>query len=193
MLNEELARTSQSFDTLRPTVRTRESAFGNIVTDALREAAQTDIAIINGGAIRGEKEYTSDAVITRRDIAEELPFRSRIMVVELTGAQLLLGLENGLSQVEGAKGRFLQMSGLEMVFDGSKPIGSRLLSATVDGRAVEPNQKYTVAMSDYLANGGDGFAMFNNAKRLGFSQQVTPLISDIVISYFRKKQTFLKK
>lgn len=189
LLNEELATTSQSFDTLRPTVRTRESAFGNIVTDALREAAQTDIAIINGGAIRGEKEYTSDAVITRRDIAEELPFRSRIMVVELTGAQLLLGLENGLSQVEGAKGRFLQMSGLEMVFDGSKPIGSRLLSATVDGRAVEPNQKYTVAMSDYLANGGDGFAMFNNAKRLGFSQQVTPLISDIVISYFRKKQT----
>ncbi len=189
LLNEELATTSQSFDTLRPSVRTQESAFGNLVTDALREAAQTDIAIINGGAIRGEKQYQSDAVITRRDIAEELPFRSRIMVVEVTGTQLLLALENGLSQIEGVKGRFLQMSGVEVVFDGSKPIGSRLLSATVAGKRVKPDEKYTVAMSDYLAKGGDGFAMFSNAKRLGFSQQVTPLISDIVISYFRKKQS----
>ena len=104
LLGEKVGTLATSMDTTRPVVRAQESAFGNLLTDAMRIFSGADIALINGGVIRGETQYQPNSRLTRRDIAIELPFRSRLQVLEVTGTQLRQALENGVSQVGDAKG-----------------------------------------------------------------------------------------
>lgn len=80
-------------------------------------------------------------------------------------------LENGLSTCteEFPGGRFLQISGLNYIFDSSKPAGNRLVSVTLpDGKALDRNESYQVAVTDYMAGArsyaegnGDGYTMLN--------------------------------
>ncbi|WP_051275373.1 bifunctional metallophosphatase/5'-nucleotidase [Aestuariibacter salexigens] len=181
LLNEELAVLTTSMDTRRVIVRTRESGFGNFVADAIRKASQADISLINGGVIRGERIYQPDTVLTRRDIAVELPFRSRIAVIQVTGQQLLAALENGFSQIEQVKGRFPQISGMQVAYDPAQPAGKRVISVSVDGQRLQLDGIYKLATTDYLAGGGDGYVSLKQAQPTSYRKQSAPLISDIVI------------
>lgn len=188
LLGEPLVVSEVAFNTYRKTVRTQESVFGNIVADALKKLSNADIGLINGGAIRGNREYAKGYQLTRHDIAEELPFDSRIVVAKVTGAQLIQALENGLSQVELAKGRFPHISGLRVEYDSDKPAGQRILSVRLDGRAIVADKTYRMATSDYLLQGGDGYKMFNDAELIAFTGQSTPLVSDVVVSFLRNRE-----
>ena len=73
--------------------------------------------------------------------------------------------------------RFLQVSGIEYTVEASIPSavvlssdGSfeivdgqrRVGNATIDGKPIDSEQVYTLALSDYILNGGYGFTMFSN-------------------------------
>jgi 5'-nucleotidase len=76
-------------------------------------------------------------------------------------------LEHGVarSREDNEPGRFPQVSGLTFTFDANKLPGQRVLQASVNGKAVDPNATYTLATSDFLVSrGGDGYTMFKNAK-----------------------------
>ena len=45
-------------------------------------------------------------MLTRKDIIEELPFGNVVVLIELSGDDLLAALENGVSQIEDGAGRF---------------------------------------------------------------------------------------
>ena len=47
---------------------------GNVIADAMRADVGADVAITNGGGIRGNKVYPEGTTLTRRDIVAELPF-----------------------------------------------------------------------------------------------------------------------
>jgi 5'-nucleotidase / UDP-sugar diphosphatase len=66
--------TAVELDSRTATVRTREAAIGDLIADAMRWSAQTDVAVTNGGGIRSDKIYPPGTTITRRDILAELPF-----------------------------------------------------------------------------------------------------------------------
>ena len=110
-----------ALDSRKAMVRGEESAMGDLIADALRAQTGADVAITNGGGIRGDKVYPAGTVLTRRDVFTELPFGNKTTVTEITGADLLAGLENGFSQVEQGAGRFPQISGLTW----SPPISPR--------------------------------------------------------------------
>ena len=95
-----------AMDSRRNVVRGEESAMGNLIADAMRAQTGADIAIMNGGGIRADRTYDAGVQLTRRDILTELPFGNLTMVTELPGAQVLLALENGVSQFEKGAGRF---------------------------------------------------------------------------------------
>ena len=187
LLSEQVAHLTTEMDTTRDAVRTRESGFGNLVSDALKEASHTDVAIINGGAIRGERSYREGHLLTRKDITSELPFRNHIRVLRIAGADLKSALENGVSRIEGASGRFPHVSGMQFNVLLSAAPGNRVKDLTINGAAMEPDRIYSLATSDYLANGGDGYASLKRGTEVPFSQQVTPLIADIVISVLRRQ------
>lgn len=189
LLNEEITQLATPMVTTRTAVRTAENGFGNIVSDALREASHTDVALINGGAIRGERHYATGHVLTREDISAELPFRSHIRVLRIKGKDILAALENGISQIEDIAGRFPHVSGMRFTADLNQSAGKRIQHLEIDGEPVEAQKVYTLATSDFLAGGGDGYESLRNAEVVAFSQQVTPLIADIVISVIRRYPT----
>lgn len=182
LLNEKIGTLNTRLDTTRPTVRSRESAFANLLADALKKFAGADIAMINGGVIRGEKRYSRGYDMSRRDIALELPFRSHVNIIEVSGAQVLAALENGFSEISELRGRFPHVSGMHIEYDSSAPPGNRVISVEVNGSPLLANQILRLATSDYLASGGDGYTMFQGAKQIQTNTRTGPLISDILIN-----------
>lgn len=193
LLNQKIGFFGNETYTSRNLVRTKEMPFGNFIADALRQFAQSDIALINGGIIRGDKSYAKGSVISRRDIMTELPFRTHASRLSLTGNQLKQILEKSVSEVELSKGRFLQVSGLSFTYSLAKPAGNRIQTILVNGSKINPQQNYSVATSDYLANGGDGYDTFLKALKTQNNTQKPPLISDIVIRVIQKQKTIFPK
>lgn len=162
-LDETVGVAKAAFDTRRPGLTQAENAFGNLVVDAIRNRAGTDVAMINSGAIRGERVYRKGEAITRRDLRMELPYPSMIPVLEVTGATMLEALENGVAQYDDAKGRFPQISGLAFEFDPAAPVGSRVRAVTVAGAPLDTGRTYSLATNEFLAGGGDGYTMLGSA------------------------------
>ena len=155
-----------ALDTRRAAVRSGETAFGNLLADAMRAATRSDIALTNGGGIRGDTTYPAGTRITRKQVLTELPFGNKTVKLRLTGAQVREALENGVSQVERAAGRFPQVSGIAFAFDPRRPAGSRVTRVTVGGAALDPAKRYTLATADFLARGGDGYGVFRSGEVL---------------------------
>ncbi len=163
-LNVEIATTTTAIDSRRNMVRAGEATMGNLITDAMRGATGAQIAIMNGGGIRGDRTYDAGVKLTRRDILTELPFGNLTVLTELPGTQILLALENGVSQVEKGAGRFPQVSGLTFVVDPSAEAGARVSQVMVGGAALAADTVYTVAVNDYILGGGDGFAALGGGR-----------------------------
>ncbi|HYF06294.1 MAG TPA: bifunctional UDP-sugar hydrolase/5'-nucleotidase [Acetobacteraceae bacterium] len=165
-LGAPLATLRAPLDSRTSAVRTREAAIGNLVADALRAHFSADAALINGGGLRGNREYPAGHVFTRRDLLGEMPFGNTVMLLELTGAELLGVLEHGLAEVEHAAGRYPQVSGLAVLFNPDAPAGQRVQEVTVGGQPLDPARRYRLATTDYLFNGGDGYTMLRSGRVL---------------------------
>jgi 5'-nucleotidase/UDP-sugar diphosphatase len=173
-------------DSRRATVRTGEAAIGNLIADASRAAVGADIAITNGGGIRGNKEYAAGSKITRGDVLTELPFGNKNVKVEITGKAVQAALENGVSQVEKVAGRFPQVSGLSFIYDPSKPPGERIVSVSIAGAPLDPAKTYTLATNDYMLGGGDGYTALKDAKVILNARDAKLLANDVMV-YVRDK------
>lgn len=185
-LDQPLATLAAPLDTRQEVVRTAESSFGDFVADALRAALQADAALINGGGLRGNRLYAPGAALTRADILREMPFGNTVMLLELSGADLLAALEHGVSKVPALSGRFPQISGLSFSYDAKAPVGRRVLDARLGGVPVEPSWRYRLATTDYLADGGDGYTMLKNSRVL-IDRSAAPLLSTVVMDHAQRQ------
>ncbi|HLQ19621.1 MAG TPA: bifunctional UDP-sugar hydrolase/5'-nucleotidase [Tabrizicola sp.] len=187
-LNVEIGTVEAPLDSRRNVVRAEEATMGNLIADAMRDATGADIAIMNGGGIRGDTTYEAGRKLTRRDILTELPFGNVTVVTELPGSQVLLALENGVSQVEKGAGRFAQVSGLTFAFDASAPAGSRVSEVMVGGAPLEADKLYKVAVNDYIVGGGDGYAALGGG-RIITEGPTGQLVANDVMAYVEKLGT----
>jgi len=186
-LQEEIGRTATPLDARIDVVRARESALGNFFADAMRRWADADAALINGGGLRGNQVY-GPGTLTHKDIFEIMPFGNFAVKLRLSGADLLAALEHGVAAVEMLEGRFPQVSGVAFAFDPSRPAGSRIVEATINGRPIDPEATYTLATYDFLADGGSGYSMFVNAERV-IPARSGELVTTIVIEAIREAGT----
>ncbi len=177
-----------ALDSRRNVVRSQESAMGNLIADAMREATGADIAITNGGGIRADRTYDAGTDITRGDVLAELPFGNVTVVTEIPGSQVLAALENGFSQVETGGGRFPQVSGMEITYDPTAPAGSRVASVKIDGAELDPDTLYKVATNDYMLSGGDGYGALGGGKILVNAGNGNLMAND-VMAYIEAKGT----
>lgn len=165
-LGQPLGQTQTALNSQVEEVRTREASIGNLIADALRQGLHADVALINGGGIRGNRLYDAGTTLTRRDILREMPFGNVGVLLALSGADLLAALENGVSQVEGKAGRFPQVAGLHFVYNPDKPAGSRVVAVQVGGKPLELTATYRVATNDYMFKGGDGYSNLSKGTAL---------------------------
>lgn len=183
-----IATTAVELDSRNPVVRTQEAAIGNLIADAMRADTGAEIAITNGGGIRGGKIYPPGSALTRRDMMSELVFRNHIAVLEISGKAIKAGLENGFSILPRPAGRFPQVSGLKIVVDPSRPVGQRIVSIDVHGAPLDDTKTYKLATNDFMANGGDGYEAFDNVREL-LPGHDGPLMINEVIKYLEKIKT----
>ena len=133
-LGLQVGRLDGPLDTRREAVRGGENAFANVIADAVRKALDADVALINGGAIRGDRQYAAGTMLTRRDIFAELPYHDPVVLLDLSGKDLLDTLELAYDALEQQHGRFLHVSGARVVVDAAKPPGRRVAELSI-GRA----------------------------------------------------------
>ena len=157
----------------------RESNIGNMITDIMRHATGADIAAHNSGSIRYD---INKGKVTRGNILDVSPFKSKLATVELTGAQVVELLEYSYELAYG----IVQMSGVETIYDSKKPIGSRLIDVKINGQKIDLTKAYTVAATSFMATGGDGFSMLKD----GRNRKIEPvLINEMLIDYFENNKS----
>ena len=80
---------------------------------------------------------------------------------------------------------------MKVLYDSKEIAFKRILSISVNGKEIEDNKVYSVAVDNYLALGGDGYKMFKNARKLSYDNPSRRILSDIVADYFIKTQDIL--
>jgi 5'-nucleotidase len=195
-----------------PGVRTQEMPLGNLVADVLLDYAApalgADVALTNGGGIRATIEAGN---VTFGDALSVLPFGNTITVVEVTGAELVAALDNGLSWAYDAdanaprsSGSFPQVAGMTVTYCGETVSdiqagtlppaacetamleGGLVTSVSIDGTAIDLQADYRVASNNFLVNGGDFYSMFAEAcaREGGFCQDSFVLMLDELVREF---------
>jgi hypothetical protein len=116
-----------------------------------------------------------------RDFVSMLPFTDELVVLELSGLDILVALETGVSSWPAREGRFLQVSGVRFAFDPRLPPGARVLpgSVVVAGAPLEEGRRYRVATKAYLRSGKDGFESLRRA-RVVVDGETAPRLATLV-------------
>jgi 5'-nucleotidase len=177
---------------------------GNLVADALRLRYGTQLGYTNGGGIRAPlpSSYLPADMTLRRpaagfaagppfdivvgDVFAMLPFGNAVSTRTITGAQLWKMLEHSVEALPAANGWFGQISGFKFVFDSTRPAGSRVRSVTLDGGAaiLADTSRYTLATSDFIALGGDGYIML-----AGGDDVTREKMADVVLDHIKSLVT----
>src|SRR5690606_9055350 len=137
---------------------------GNLIADAQRAVAGADVAIMNNGGIRGTGFAAGP--VSYAQLFELQPFANGMVTVNVPGRVILQALEHAVSGDVPAA----HVAGLMAHYDPARAAGSRITRVVMaNGRPLDPDARYTVAMNDFMVTGGSGYTMFAGAEvtRLG--------------------------
>jgi 5'-nucleotidase len=148
-----------------PRLRASETNLGDLVADAVRDVARSEIALVNGGGVRGDRVH-QPGPLTRRTLIEIHPFGNVVCTLSVPGKVVVAALEHGVSRLPAAAGQFPQVSGLTFRVNPEAPTGSRVTDVRVQNAPIDLNRTYTLAVPDFLLAGGDGYTMFKGQKVL---------------------------
>ena len=139
-----------------------ENLLGYWIADSMRQRAATVLgapvrfAITNAGGVRANLRAGEIKV---GDVFEVMPFENEMVVIELTGAEVIGAVKEGLVRRGGEP-----CSGVKAVVSGVP--GAATLSVTwADGSPIDPQEMVKVATSDYLFNGGDAIPSLRKGRR----------------------------
>ena len=141
-------------------VSSRETSLGNLIADAVRQTGHTQIALIpadeidSNAQIPAGKVEIGTIVATLRYAADP---SDTVVILNLTGAQLLKVAERSVSRAPQPFDGFLQISGLQIRYNPSQTAGSRVSLVGVGGGEVDAGKTYRVAVSRPLAGGSLGY------------------------------------
>lgn len=164
-------------------VRNKETELGNLFADILAEHAQTDIAFLISGSIRGTE---LGELVTLGDFRSIFPYGTPVHKVTVTGAQIKQILNYTLS-AEKRQRAVLQMSrGLKVVYSESD---AAVKSLTLNGKPIENEATYTLCLQEYYYENADrklGIAKADLIER--GTAVVTTSSSDVLEEYLRNHQ-----
>ncbi len=127
-----------------------ESTMGNLVVDAMMEEVKADLAMSNYGGIRAEMK---SGAVTQRDVFKVMPFDNKIVVMKVNGAFI----KNLIEERVAGNSTGMLVAGLRVSVDKNLPDGERVTSLEIGGEPYDADKVYSLAISDYLAEGNSGF------------------------------------
>ncbi len=160
----------------RVPTNTGESPLGDIIADAQLAATSGEadgaavIAFTNPGGVRTDILRKEDGAVSYADLFASQPFRNQLVTLTLTGMQIKEMLEQ--QWLDPKRPRILQLSkGFSYAWDAAKPYGEHVIAErmALNGQRIDPAASYRVTVNNYLALGGDGFAVLKDggAPRFG--------------------------
>jgi len=153
----------------------RESPLGSLLADMLREHADADLAVFPAGGIRADLEAGPLQV---EEVLNVFPFTDTVATATLKGKEVMALLEKVVSLDYG----LAQVSGTKIVFDRTREVGDRVLSAEIAGQPFDDEKPYRIVTLSFTATGGEGYDMFG--PEIVVSEQ---RVSDVLIRSFREK------
>ncbi|MBZ9695129.1 MULTISPECIES: bifunctional metallophosphatase/5'-nucleotidase [unclassified Mesorhizobium] len=194
--NKEVAETTDVIDGSRESCRAKECAMGNLVSDAILDRVKgqgVEIVISNGGGLRASIDK---GTVTMGEVLTVLPFQNTLATFQISGKDLVAGLEGGLSQIEDGAGRFPQVAGLKYSFDKSvAPNAGRVKSVEVMENGawtpISPTKDYLVATNNYVRQGGDGYKVF--AEKAKNAYDYGPGLEQVVADYLGAHRPYTPK
>ena len=164
-----VGRIGGSFDRRGPV----DSSAGRLIADAQLAATRAPeqggarLALTNSGGIRADLPCrgTPPCTVTFGEVFTVQPFGNNLVVMTLTGAELkaLLERQQGPGRAEP---QFLQPSqGLQYRWLNNAAPGQRVQDLRLAGRAVRPDDEIRLAVSSFMADGGDGFGGFKAGRQ----------------------------
>jgi 2',3'-cyclic-nucleotide 2'-phosphodiesterase (5'-nucleotidase family) len=132
-----------------------ESSLGNFVADLTRTQTMAvygkpiDMGAITSGALRNPIDQ---GPVTVGDVFELMPFENEMMVLTLSGKTVQEMFDFAAAR------KILSLSNATYSVQNGKP-----LNIMIGGKPFDPTKTYTLAISDYLANGGDNMGFLKDA------------------------------
>jgi 5'-nucleotidase/UDP-sugar diphosphatase len=178
-LNKTVGRLSTPLNGERHEIRLRPTNFGLLLTTLMKDLTGADFAVLNSGAVRASID---SGPVTLGEIIQALPFANQIMTVQLSGEAVERLLAQSLSvQRHEDGGGFLQVAGIRYEAGSAGPT-----AITIAGEPLDGTRTYTVATTDFLFHGGDGYDLF---RRLGKNPKDTGLLLAQVLSDHIRKNS----
>lgn len=176
----------ETVDTAFSSVRTEENPIGNFICDLMKKEHSADIAFLNSGNIRADKVYEK-GFMKVGDWYDIVPFTVPIVKIECTGLMIKNACEVSVSKYPALEGRFLQTSNLFFKFDPSKEPGERVKieDVRIGDKQIDPEDTYTVATCNYVANGKDGYDCLIGSGII-VEEENAPLLKQIILQFFGK-------
>ncbi|MDB9233124.1 bifunctional metallophosphatase/5'-nucleotidase [Halorubrum ezzemoulense] len=125
-----------------------ECRVGNFVADAFRWIHDADVGLSNAGGLRQGDPWTGD--VTKADLISLIPFEEPVALASVTGAELSdVFREMAAPDVDFGEDDWWHghVSNARVVWDDDAEL---VLEATVGGEPIDPDARYTVAVSEYL-------------------------------------------
>lgn len=171
-----------------------ECIMGTLQAEAMLEAvldsddegwAYATVAITNPGGVRGS---LSAGQLTYSDLVMTTPFENTVDTMELEGRYIREALE---FSVRSSSPSVLQIAGMKVVFNMTRPANSRIVSLDILCRIcdvpryepIDDNAWYRIAVNNFLLLNGDNFAMIRDNGR---NHKVGVVDIDALTTYFEK-------
>jgi len=160
----------------------RSTAQVNLISDVVADEGsdligrRVDLAFMNKGGIRCAMPKGD---ITRGFVMQMLPFDNRVVVMEISGRDLIDAFDS-----MAARGGDGISSSARAVIDTAT---GKCSSITIDGEPIDPSATYTLATIDYLANGGDYMTPLTRGRIIATDPRVA---YDTTIDWFKSHRKF---
>lgn len=142
-----------------------------VVADAfLKYLPKADVAIQNAGGVRAP---LNDGTFTVADAYSILPFSNTVVTIDMTGAEIIKVLNEGLDYAQGisaSTGAFPYSAGLRYDVTLGAAEGSGIQNVDVrdengDWAPIVNSQTYSVATNSFTGQGKDGYITFGEVQQ----------------------------
>ncbi|WP_418280746.1 bifunctional metallophosphatase/5'-nucleotidase [Halorubrum sp. DTA98] len=142
-----------------------ECRVGNFVADAFRWAHDADVGLSNAGGLRQGDPW--EGAVTKADLISLIPFEEPVVLTSVTGGELLAVFrEMGAPEVDFGEDDWWHghVSNARVVWDDAE---AAIVEASVGGEPIDPDDRYTVATSEYLLHSDHEFPTLAERHRIG--------------------------
>lgn len=147
-LQQQLGIIEGQFEGERTAIRYRRTNLGMLLAQVMQQAAEADFAVISSGGIRAALPH---GPVSMRDLLTVLPFGNRLVVVTLTGDEVLAYV-TAMAQMTPGSGAFAQYSGVSFTY-----VDGAVSNVKIGSQALNPSFRYRLALPSFVAQGGDGY------------------------------------